>query len=62
MKEGYNPKSEKRSILLRLMREKDIPLDTAREMVEPMRGMPEEEKERIAEHLILNLLSQTGDN
>ena len=57
MREGYDPKSEKRSILLKLLTEKGYSTDTKLKIIEPMRGKTDEEKERMAAHLILKYSS-----
>lgn len=62
MKEGYDPKSINRSILLRLLRDRRVSLDEKLKIVEPMRGKSDEEKERIAANLILDLLSRDDQN
>ena len=55
MKPGVRPGTEKRNELLKLSMEKGISLSTLEEMVLPMEGKPDEEKERIAEELLKQL-------
>ena len=62
MKEGYDPKSINRSILLRLLRDRRVSLGEKLKIVEPMRGKSDEEKERTAANLILDLLSRDDQN
>ena len=57
MQEGFDPKNEKRSILLRLLLEKGFSAKQALKIIEPMRGKTDEEKERMAAHLILKYSS-----
>ena len=62
MKEGFNPDRKNRSILLRLLRDKRLSTDAKQKIIEPMRGNSDEEKEKMAAHLILEITKYEDKN
>lgn len=60
MLEGIRPGTEKRCEMLRLYLEKGISQSTFRELILPMEGKSEEEKEKIAEEIIQKLTNSTN--
>ena len=55
MKKGLQPNTENRHKLLRLCKEKNMSAATVRQLVEPMRGKTDEEKEHIAKQLLQSI-------
>lgn len=60
MPEGIRPGTENRCEMLRLYLEKGISQSTFRELILPMEGKNEEEKEKIAEEIIQKLTNSTN--
>ena len=60
MREGIRPGTEKRCEMLRIYMEKGLPLSMIGQYTQRMRGKTDEEKERIAEQVILELQNSSS--
>ena len=60
MRKGIQPGTEKRCEMLRIYMEKGLPLSMIGQYTKQMRGKTDEEKERIAEQVILELESKSS--
>lgn len=56
MKKGLQPNTKDRYKLSKYCREKGMSASTFRQLIEPMRGKTDEEKEKIAENLLQSVM------
>lgn len=58
LKEGCEPGTERRGVLLRTLMDRNVSLNTIETMTRPMRGKSPEEKERMAAEILERFLAE----